>query len=148
MVFRKTSKIESVNLDQCQLTDVADTCFTFKQEDHTMTSSYQAGVQAAKDGVNINNSYPHEHEEFVAGHKSISGAKEDLALKALSMNMAPSEYPHEEVDGIITNNDIYLFDGKFYSADVDVKGLHMINTLREEGHLKKVKMLTVKPKRR
>ena len=35
------------------------------------TNSYQAGIEAAKCRNNINNSYPFNHNEFVAGYKSI-----------------------------------------------------------------------------
>jgi len=34
--------------------------------------SYQAGQEAARLGNNINNSYPFDHEEFVAGYKSVN----------------------------------------------------------------------------
>lgn len=35
------------------------------------SNSYQAGIEAAKVGNNINNSYPFNHEEFVVGYKTI-----------------------------------------------------------------------------
>ena len=35
------------------------------------TRSFQAGVEAAKCGTNINNSWPFNHEEFVLGYKTI-----------------------------------------------------------------------------
>lgn len=35
------------------------------------TRSFQAGIEAAKSGTNINNSYPFNHDEFVEGYKSI-----------------------------------------------------------------------------
>lgn len=35
------------------------------------SNSYQAGIEAAKSEKNINNSYPFNHNEFVAGYKSI-----------------------------------------------------------------------------
>ncbi len=36
-----------------------------------MTNSFKAGMLAAETGNNINNSYPFDHEEFVAGYKSV-----------------------------------------------------------------------------
>lgn len=57
------------------------------------TESFKAGVKAAQDGVNINNSYPHNHEQFVAGYKSVKpDAMENTALKELAMKLAPDEY--------------------------------------------------------
>ncbi len=35
------------------------------------TTSFQAGIAAANLGHNINNSYPFDHDEFVAGYKSV-----------------------------------------------------------------------------
>jgi hypothetical protein len=35
------------------------------------TRSYKAGIEAAKIGNNINNSYPFDFDEFVLGYKSI-----------------------------------------------------------------------------
>ncbi len=59
-----------------------------------MTISYEAGIKAAKTGNNINNSYPHNHEEFVAGYKSIKpNNHEDYALKSLAKLTCPNEYP-------------------------------------------------------
>jgi hypothetical protein len=57
------------------------------------TESFIAGEEAAKNGTNINNSYPYKHEEFVAGYKSVkANAKEDLQMKALAKKIAPEEY--------------------------------------------------------
>lgn len=36
------------------------------------TNSFNAGIEAAKLGNNINNSYPFDHDEFVAGYKTVS----------------------------------------------------------------------------
>lgn len=35
------------------------------------TLSFQAGIEAAKTGNNINNSHPFDHDEFVEGYKTI-----------------------------------------------------------------------------
>lgn len=59
----------------------------------TQEESYQAGIEAAKNGSNINNSHPYDHASFVAGHKSISNQEEDLALKAIWAKAFPDEYP-------------------------------------------------------
>ena len=53
-----------------------------------MTPDFIAGQNAAKNGTNINNSYPWDHEEFVKGYQSVKPhVKEDLALKNLWNNM-------------------------------------------------------------
>jgi len=54
--------------------------------------SYQAGVEAAKRGTNINNSYPWNHDLFVMGHNSISNQNENLTLKRIAMEICPEEY--------------------------------------------------------
>lgn len=41
-----------------------------QEEKPKTTRSFQAGIEAAKVGNNINNSYPFDHDEFVAGYKS------------------------------------------------------------------------------
>lgn len=109
-----------------------------------MTSSFLAGMSAAKNGTNINNSYPYDHEEFVSGHKSVSGQKENINLKLIAMNMAPEEYPHKEVEGELTKEDIYLFrkTNTFCSANVSDKDLDILNTLLEHGYVVKVKLVT------
>jgi len=111
-----------------------------------MNSSFQAGIKAAKQGININNSHPHNHEDFVAGYKSVNeNAKEDLDLKIIAMNMAPDEYPYEEVKGYLTKNDIYLFkqNQTICSANVGDENLKILNTLLDHGHLVKVKLKTI-----
>lgn len=40
--------------------------------------SYQAGQEAARVGNSIDNSYPFDHEEFVAGYKSINPAAKTM----------------------------------------------------------------------
>lgn len=58
------------------------------------TTSYLAGISAAKMGNNINNSYPHNHDEFVEGYKSVKpNSSEDLAIKKLWTEALPEEYP-------------------------------------------------------
>lgn len=42
------------------------------------TNSYQAGIEAAKSGNNINNSYPFNHNEFVAGYKSVKSDSQTM----------------------------------------------------------------------
>lgn len=60
--------------------------------------SYQAGILAAKRGNNINNSYPHDHEEFVRGYKSVSpAAEENLALKKIAIDSGLPEYKDLEL---------------------------------------------------
>lgn len=38
---------------------------------NTQSNSFKAGIEAAKCGMSINNSYPFNHEDFVDGYKSI-----------------------------------------------------------------------------
>lgn len=45
---------------------------------NTNSNSYQAGIEAAKAGNNINNSYPFNHNEFVAGYKSIKSESQTM----------------------------------------------------------------------
>lgn len=43
-----------------------------EDKDNTQqTRSFKAGTEAARVGNNINNSYPFDHDEFVAGYKSV-----------------------------------------------------------------------------
>ena len=64
-----------------------------------LSESFIAGQEAAKNGRNINNSYPHDHEEFVAGYRSVStGAKEDTKLKEV----------HQKIVGETSMRDLVL----------------------------------------
>lgn len=58
-----------------------------------LDSSFEAGVNAAKNGSSINNSYPNVHSEFVKGYKSVSKeAEEDLRMKELWIKHFHEEY--------------------------------------------------------
>lgn len=58
-----------------------------------LKSSFEAGVEAAKLGNSIDNSYPHVHSEFVKGYKSVNAeAEEDTRMRDLWKKYLPEEY--------------------------------------------------------
>ena len=53
--------------------------------------SFQAGIEAAKAGTNISNSYPFNHEEWSKGYRTIKPEAKDLFEEILDSAKSPLE---------------------------------------------------------